>query len=602
MIQRLKKYLTNETLWKLIFSWVFVCAAAIYLTEGEVSLPTRSVLNLVWMALAWTVFSARSRDRRIRIISAVCGCLFSLALVAGQSVYLSGSLDFLTADSDKIFKAIVKLVGFSCFFSALLSILLDKVQNYEGLPLLQKPAGKGKTFLRYIGLWLTTLALWLPCYLAYYPGIMQYDSLEQIEMAFYGFRAYTTHHPPLHTMILQFCVWIGDVTGMEIIMVYSVIQMILMSAVMAGFMMYIVKRLSNTKVVLITLAVYYVLNPIIAIFSFEMTKDSYFLMAFLLFTMALDHYIRHPEDYRAHPVKCVLFALTILLSMLFRNNAYYVILVLFPLLLIFWGKRRGRLVLAIIFVAAIGACQVITGPVYDSLGIWGNGIHEMTAVPMQQIALTYVEEKDHLDEETVEEIGRFLDVEQIEGAYNPRFYDPIRDIVDQEVLDENRGDFFALWWKIARQYPGTYTRAFAMLNLPYWYPDAKTPDEYSKAAYIEDGITYNEFYLFERESKIPWLLEFYQNIANYSLLGGIPVINVITSVSLPIWFLLAMLAILLSRRMYRDMLTVLPSVLLWGTYILGPVSNFRYILPIFALYPFYLLLALRKKDGAEPEP
>jgi len=596
MIQSKKESSKRESILKLILSWMFVCAVSYYLMEGEVSLITRSILNVFEMLIAWKVFSERSRNRRIIVISAICGCFFSAILLVGQSIFLTNGFGRLVAGPAKALKTLISLIGFASFFSALFSIGLDYFERYEGLQL-RSGQKSGKTGFKFLVLWVLTLLSWVPCYLAYYPGIMMYDAPEQLRMAYNGLSSYTTHHPPLHTMILELCVKIGTKTGMEVIQVYSVIQMVLMSAALAYLMMYILRKMCNTKTMLAVLIIYYMLNPIIAIFSFEMTKDSYFMMAYVLFSVGLYSYIEAPEEYRKHPLKCVSFAMTILFSMLFRHNAFYVMIVLMIMLLIFWGKKYGRLLLTVIFAAAICVYSVITGPVYQSLGIQKNGIHEMTAVPMQQISLVYLEEKDNLDAETVEEIGKFIDPDQIEELYNPRFYDPIKDFaVNQTALNENKGEFFSLWLKLGVKYPKEYVRAFLMLNVPYWYPEAKSWDEFSRRPYIEDGVHASEYYSFQREPKLPLLLMFYQEIASYLLLEKIPVINFLTSITASIWILLAAMVILFARRMYREMMAVLPSVLLWGTYMLGPVSNFRYVFPIFVLYLFYMLIAVGRKN------
>ena len=49
---------------------------------------------------------------------------------------------------------------------------------------------------------------------------------------------------------------------------------------------------------------------------------------------------------------------------------------------------------------------------------------------------------------------------------------------------------------------------------------------------------------------------------------------------------------LMYKKQYNQILLVIPSLLLWLTYILGPVSNFRYVWPLFMLYPMYIYLIL----------
>lgn len=48
--------------------------------------------------------------------------------------------------------------------------------------------------------------------------------------------------------------------------------------------------------------------------------------------------------------------------------------------------------------------------------------------------------------------------------------------------------------------------------------------------------------------------------------------------------------VLLVFRKRKWIAGVLPSVLLWGTYLGGPLCNFRYIYPLVLMYPFYMAL------------
>jgi|GEM_PF-592758 len=601
MAAKARDFLKNEKLWRMFFSWCFVFALSYHLGEGEMSMPTRTLFNIAGLYVAWRIFGERPKgDRRVGAAACACGCVCSAALVVGQSIYLTNGFRWLLASPEKIIRTVISLVGFAVFLTAFFAKLLSTAAGYAGLPLEEKKGGSVK---KYLILWGTTLLAYVPCFLAFYPGMLAYDSKAQLRMAFSGFSSYTTHHPPLHTMILQACVWLGQKTGIEIIVIYGVIQMVLMSASLAFLMHYVLRKICSSRQALVILVIYYMLNPIIAIFSLEMTKDSYFLIVYALLTVALHAFVTEPESFREHPSRCVLFSLALLFTMLFRNNAFYVVIALLVLMLIFFGDKKTKLVAAAVFGAAIVIFKIINGPVYGALGIKDNGYHEMLAVPMQQIAMVYREKGDELDAETVEEIGKYIDLEKVvkDKYYNPRFYDRLKKAMDKEAVNSNIKDVLKLWAKLGVKCPKEYLRAFLALNLPYWYPDSKTIDDYAQRPYITTNPRKNAYYTVKTQSKLPMLLKAYRAVARYAALEPLPVVNALTSISIPIWLLLAVTAVLFVRRMYADMFTVLPSVLLWGTYMLGPVSNFRYIYPIFALYPFYIMLALRKKDAPPRE-
>ena len=103
-------------------------------------------------------------------------------------------------------------------------------------------------------------------------------------------------------------------------------------------------------------------------------------------------------------------------------------------------------------------------------------------------------------------------------------------------------------------------------------------------------------YKIKRESKIPSLLKIYKSVEDYSLFEKIPFVSLLFSLSFPIWFIIFTLCEFLNARRYKLILVLLPMIFLWLTYIAGPVSIFRYVLPLFVLYPLILSLTLNYKN------
>ena len=73
-----------------------------------------------------------------------------------------------------------------------------------------------------------------------------------------------------------------------------------------------------------------------------------------------------------------------------------------------------------------------------------------------------------------------------------------------------------------------------------------------------------------------------------------PVIRVIFGINTPIWLMLICMVLLIVKRDYRIIIVFMPSLLLWATYLLGPVSYFRYVYPIIVLYPLFIFMTLHK--------
>ena len=98
--------------------------------------------------------------------------------------------------------------------------------------------------------------------------------------------------------------------------------------------------------------------------------------------------------------------------------------------------------------------------------------------------------------------------------------------------------------------------------------------------------------LVEKKNLLPFVKEFYEDAAsNDEGFKSIYCIRVLFSLHWPFWILIVCIACVLLGRQYRLFLALMPSIGLWGTYLLGPLCNYRYIYPLVILYPLYFGLA-----------
>lgn len=372
--------------------------------------------------------------------------------------------------------------------------------------------------------------------------------------------------------------------------------MIIMSGVLAQILSFLIKKKISNWLILITF-LFVTINPVVAIFSIEVTKDVYFAIFFALVTIEMIKMVGNPEKYCKSPKNWIIFTFDLLFVCLFRNNAIYVYILsalcAVVILRNFWKK------ILLLFAVPIMLFFLVNSVLYTSLGIENGSSGEMLSIPIQQIANVVVQNKDTISQDMREKIEVYLPYDEINGSYNPRFADPVKGKFYSDVYDANKLQFFKLWFDLALQYPDEYITAFMTLNLPYWYQDASSVDAFAYRAYIETSICDNEMYTYELDSKIPILYNFYEQVASYDLFKHIPLVSNLFSVSFPIWLLLFTFCVLKIKKRSRETIVLLPMFFLWLTYMAGPVSNFRYIFPIFLLYPILLILMMDTKafDG-----
>ena len=591
-----KKYHISNWIWSILF--VFSCNY--YLLEQAPS-GTRSIINIVLLLLCMIVFNkydeTKYENKKIPFILAFN---FSLSLVIGK-VLIENSYDLtILFDNSRAIvnsilgKSIITVIGFTKMFETLSCMVLTKIKeiNIESKKIWKLFEKKYFFFI----IWAVIFLSWIPAFLAYYPGIISYDGYWVTNQA-YGQTEYTKFHPPLHTYIWHLCVDIGNGIGFNPLALYGIIQMILLSFVIAKIIKFLIDRKTNNWLIVLSI-LFFTINPIIAIFSLVMVKDVYFAMFFVLFVLEFIKLIEKPEEYLKKKLNFIKFGLITAIMCLFRNNAFYAYIICMVVLLValrkYWKKLIVLLLIPIILYMSVDSF------IYPKLGVLEGDKKEALSVPIQQIACVVNRRDIELPSEKKEEINKFFSYGTALMKYKPRWADPVKDTINKEYFEENLDEFRGLWFELMKEYPIEYISAFLSLNLSYWYFDSNTSGIDARY-YIEDMLWTNNCYKTERESKAPKLLEKYQKIASFESFEKVPLVSNIFSITTPFWLIIFTLCVLLYKKRYKYVLTLVPMLSLWLTYMAGPTSNFRYIFPIIVLYPILILFIFENDKEEELE-
>ena len=575
----------------IIFSCLFVLSFNYYNNIQE----KQTITNLILFALTYYLFKTNQnipfKEKKIPIFF---GIILSFILVIGNIVYKYNNIDILFSNKKTILLVIIEFIGFFKVIGELTYILFKKFNNIDA------KNNKLWKFYNYkyfpLFLWAFIFILWLPAFLAYYPGILSYDSVTQTTMIFN--KAYTQFHPPLHTFIWSFCLTFGQKIGIEPLIIYCLIQMVLLSFALTKLIKYLIKKKVNNWLILISIL--FIINPVIAIFSLTMTKDVYFAIFFILALLELFKLIENPKIYLKKKINWVKYTIFTLLATLFRNNVIYVYILLLPFMYFYFKTDKIKIIclalIPILINIFIGNC------IYPTLGIIKDNSQEKLSVPMQQLIYSAQKNPNLLSDYEISELQKYFNYFQALELYNPRFADPVKNQFNSTYYTNNSKDFYILWLRLLAKFPKDYISAFLSLNIDYWYPDANTLDNYSERQYIETSIVNMDYYKVSRSSKMPKLLTILENFASYKFFENKPIVSTIFSISTPFWLLLFTFFVLLYRKHYKQILMILPLLFLWLTYMAGPVSNFRYIFPLFVLYPLLISLIfnssklLKKED------
>lgn len=529
-----------------------------------------------------------------RFVTLAFSILFSIHLVLGREIYNHNGIDRFLKD---IPFSIISLICGIC-----LTILLYMGIEQALFPLLalirdhqqrKKICSKRRWFPL---IWLGILAAWFPAFQAYYPGILSYDSILQTNIAM-GIEANSRFHPPLHTLLWKFCIETGERLNISGLVLYGLLQMVLLSLVMA-YMLYTILKEGTGMLFFCLSFIFTACNPVMAVMSLEMTKDVPFCMALTCAAIELFYMEKDPAVYFRSRWSVTRFVVFFTLAGLLRNNMIYAFILTSLLMIILRRTERKKLLAA--SIAVVCCIVIIDGPVYSAMGIGPGNPGEMLSVPIQQISRAVSRNKPAFSDADKEEIDLFLPFDSLDQLYNPRFADPVKGMFRSDNYSNYRGRFVKLWLSLLKRFPLDFINAFAELNIPYWYIGADAVDPYSQRIYIETQIWEIDAFPVSRISRAPKMLEYYESFASYSALKDrLFFIRLPFSLSAPIWLILVCIMIILRRNNCRDsrnkgrfLSCYLIFFFLWLTYLAGPLSNFRYIFPIYAVYPLLLHIAV----------
>ena len=468
--------------------------------------------------------------------------------------------------------------------AALLSVMLERGYARSGKREKRFRAGWAFAFI---------LACYGPMFLIAFPGSFAYDVPYQLRQAVTG--VYSTHHPLLHTLLLGGLLQLGRALGDIDIgaALYTAVQMTLLAGCFARTCSSIAQQ-SGARAAK-RAAVFFALYPLHMVMAVNATKDVLF-GGFFALTLAFLNEMNTKPTRSLYAKIAVCGALAVML----RNNMAYAALVWLALWIIGFRKKGRNAALAVLLALALGLGG--NAGLKRATHAEDGDLSEMLSWPIQQLARARLYDGGKLDDEEKAAIDELMPGEAWR-LYDPTVSDPVKFEFDTQAFRADTKKYIDVWLSVGKKCAGTYLDATAALTYPFFYPyQTYRVSRY----YVQMGMTeaYDESWCDfdppESRSPLPRVL------ASLSWRFGakgamqIPVVGWLFNTGVIVWMMLFFVL----REMYwgrwmRFGAALLP-VLLWGTYLLGPVMAGRYIYPFVCVLP---VLAARPeraaKEGAE---
>lgn len=447
---------------------------------------------------------------------------------------------------------------------------------------------------------------WIPILLASWPGYFCYDTLHT--MMYVGEGTLNDQQPLLHTILC------GSVLRMGIalfgswnaaVALYTCLQVCLL-VLLALLTLRCLSTIGFSGRMLVGCAIYYAMNPAVALLSACSTKDVIFSFFFMYFCVLLIRVLRFGGANESIARDCLCMGALLFVAFAYRSNVSYAFVVLVPFAACFVRKLGRRVLVGLCATCGIALICILSwrGLAAGVLPVGhSNAQREMISIPAMEIARC--SRFDDWAEGEFERLG--LDRDSLANLYfggNYHSSDGVR-LRFWPIVDEGKmGDLIRLWLLARRSHFSQCMVADLELTEAAWYVGA-TEDGYNLLgveAYEYDSTLSSTFAAWcespaYQESLLPWLSDAVWHISRYDTMAEQPLLHPLLSVACYLWLFLLVLARGFEKNDVAIKTVGMFLLLITGTMFLGPMVLLRYYYYLVLLAPLLLgLVFLRPQE------
>ncbi|NEG95362.1 hypothetical protein GFD17_01035 [Bifidobacterium sp. SMB2] len=418
--------------------------------------------------------------------------------------------------------------------------------------------------------WIVILFCWLPYLVALHPGILYYDTGQQIAQ-FFGRPAWShagipvgmiwDHHPWFDTYAFGLFAKLGTVLGSasQGLFLLCLLQCVTMSLTFAISLSYMRQRFSVGAPMCSTMLLFYAVFPLFPILFCTVVKDVFHAVFFLPWVLMYVESWKSSLSSLKRPFFLVgFFALTVLSGLTTKTGGIICLLSVGILIFVKSGLRKR--ILAVAFLAAYMAVTSIIIPMalFPALKIVTTDSSQFFVIPLQMTARYAKDNPNEATSDQIEAINCFSQVryQDMASQYRPFITDPVSGFTIRNAACT--GDYVKAWLQQGITHPSSYINAFVALEASFFSTDRPAVENPTYMANPPYAMTGNQMDVQLSTSVNENLLgdiiptDAYPNTAVKQLYEGmnhIPVLNILTYQSFWSWMLpMGLLALLCSRK------------------------------------------------------
>ena len=452
--------------------------------------------------------------------------------------------------------------------------------------------------------------------LIFYPGVMYWDTMRQINDFFDGFTTgpyfavydteisalFNDHDGVFDTILFGLFISIGNLfhspnLGMFL---YCLIQAALF-ALLFSHIVCTVRRAGCPRWLCVAATLFY-LHPFVCFYAIMMLKDVIFALAFVPYYLV---FVRVAGGDTAKKNLFLLVALSLLCALTKKPGVYIVVIsnaVLTAYVLLCAKKKKPErrethvtAGMALSFVLpAFLVLYLLPKVVYPALQIYPGGREEAISVCLQTTVELIVQDEDALSEEDKAVIDRVMHYDKLADSYLSHTTDWAKYYFRSDATDEDLKEYLRFWIRKGLENPFLYLRTVAAVNGGFF-----SPTEVLELYISANALSPEEDY--PGLGNHPATLTLREDLVRmYDILSETPPFCFFFYNVLYTWLIPAGVAVVFfahGRR--RELISLIPVLISILVLIAGPESTTRFAVHLIFLSPYLLSMTVMHEQNSK---
>lgn len=572
---------------------------------GTVTLFQSIAVCLLGFLLFKEVFNAK----RVHITALVVGFIFSVFTILGLSFSYFHDFSFIVHGKCQFAISFICFMAYWLAYYLLLHCYYDYLDNYKKrIALIPNKFTSWLAKHFFIASFAAMALFWLLFMIPYFPMSSPPDGREQI-IEFYGVKNFSMHHPILGSYIMGFLYNFGyTIGGVQVACIFYLFVQVCFGAFVFSKISEYVHKMSGSLAAGLVTTFYFCFLPEWWAYMNAIIKDTMFFTMFALFTLecikiSFDKNITKKDFIK----KLIAIVVVGFLCCEIRGDGIYrVAPTLFLMIFLQKDKRQKIMMLTACLVLTVSG--ITTTKLLDKYnhpeGRANQDLIEYRRLQIQTLA-RYV--KTYGNEITVEEkntIDKIMVYDKLAETYDPENSDPINRIhrsPAKNISKEDWKNFNKLWFSFFKKHPVCYAEAFFSNCYSFLYPYHWRGA--SNVLYIKYPINNRDKNVVLAKYIFPESLRRVAREA-FFLFQKIPLLGFLETTGFYTWAGIILVAGLIRKKKFKYLIFFYAPFINVCICCYAAIINsyIRYVLPVMASMPLYVLLGilpLLKEDAFE---